>query len=195
VFAEGGIPLNVEHLAEQLRRDLWRVGVRRPQLHESTKGHQRIRAHDLRATLVTISPATGKSETWISDRTGHRFHEMIETYRRRSRTRNLGDLGPLCELIRELQKASDWAANGQRHHRTGGEIGRRSGFRFRADGGRFSGDRENKPDRRSEETRKRGPSPGQGAIEGQSGDPGYPGRPGRTRAGEGSGEGSRRGQV
>jgi integrase len=131
VFAEEGVPVNVEHLAEQLRRDLWRVGVRRPQLHESTKGRQRLRAHDLRATFVTIALATGKTETWISDRTGHRSHAMIETYRRRSRTWNLGELGPMCELIPELQKGADWAANGQQTHRTGGEIGRRSGFRFR----------------------------------------------------------------
>ena len=98
VFADG-VALNVEHLAEQLRRDLWRVGVRRPQLHETTKGRQRLRAHDLRATFVTISLATGKTETWVSDRTGHRSHEMIETYRRRARTWNLGELGPLCDLI------------------------------------------------------------------------------------------------
>ncbi len=131
VFAEGGVPLNVEHLAVQLRRDLWRVGVRRPQLHENTKGRQRIRAHDLRATFVTIALATGKTETWISDRTGHRSHEMTETYRRRSRTWNLGQLGPLFELIPELGNGIDWAAYGQQTHRTGGETGRRSGFRFR----------------------------------------------------------------
>jgi integrase len=129
VFAEDGVPLNVEHLADQLRRDLWRVGVRRPQLHENTKGRQRIRAYDLRATFVTISLATGKTETWISDRTGHRSHAMIETYRRRSRTWNVGVLAPLHEWIPELSRP-DWAANGQQHHRTGGETGRRSGFRF-----------------------------------------------------------------
>jgi hypothetical protein len=48
VFAEHGVPINVEHLADQLRRDLWRVGVRRPQLHENTKGRQRIRARPTR---------------------------------------------------------------------------------------------------------------------------------------------------
>jgi integrase len=102
VFAENGIPISVEHLAEQLRRDLWRVGIRRPQLHEKAKGRQRMRAHDLRATFVTISLALGKSETWISDRTGHRSHEMIETYTRKARTWNLGELGPLHALIPEL---------------------------------------------------------------------------------------------
>jgi hypothetical protein len=95
-----------------------------------TKGRQRIRAHDLRATFVTISLATGKTETWISDRTGHRSHAMIETYRRRSRTWNVGELAPLHDRIPELSP-SDWAVNGQRLHRTGGETGRRSGFRFR----------------------------------------------------------------
>jgi integrase len=96
---------------------------------ERTKGRQRIRAHDLRATFVTISLPTGKTETWISDRTGHRSHEMIETYRRRSRTWKPQRV-PLHGLIREL-RPSDWASIGQQQHRTGGETGRRSGFRFR----------------------------------------------------------------
>jgi integrase len=61
-----------------------------------------MRAHDLRATFVTISLATSKTETWISDPTGHRSHEMIETYRRKARTWNLGELGPLCDLVPEL---------------------------------------------------------------------------------------------
>ncbi len=105
VFAEDGIPLNVMHLAALLQSDLRRVGVSRPQLFERSKVRRPIRAHDLRATFVTISLATGKTETWISDRTGHRSHEMIEAYRRKARTWNLGELGPLHELIPELREA------------------------------------------------------------------------------------------
>ncbi len=134
VFAENGVPINVEHLADQLRRDLQRVGVTRPQLFERSKVRQPVRAHDLRATFVTISLATGKTETWISDRTGHHSHEMIERYRRKARTWNLGELGPLCELVPELRgvpSARIAPRIAPRKHRTGGEIGRRSGFRFR----------------------------------------------------------------
>lgn len=102
VFADDGVSPNFEHLAEQLRTDLWRVGVRRHQLHERSKVRQPLRAHDLRATFVTISLATGKTETWVSDRTGHRSHTMITRYRRKARTWNLGELGPLCDIIPEL---------------------------------------------------------------------------------------------
>jgi integrase len=90
------------HLAHLLRTDLRRVGVTRPQLFERSKTRQPVRAHDLRATFVTIGLATGKTETWISDRTGHQSHEMINAYRRKARTWNQGDLGPLHELIPEL---------------------------------------------------------------------------------------------
>ena len=102
VFAENGVPLNVHHLAEQFRNDLRRVGADRPQLFEKSETRQRIRAHDLRATFVTISLATGKTETWVSDRTGHDGHTMIDKYRRKARTWNLGELGPLYALIPEL---------------------------------------------------------------------------------------------
>ena len=106
------------------------IGPPRTSRATTASSYASIRAHDLRATFVTISLATGKTETWISDRTGHRSHEMIETYRRRSRTWNLGELGLLHELIPELCRP-EWALNGQQTHRTGGETGRRSGFRFR----------------------------------------------------------------
>jgi integrase len=106
VFAENGVPLNVMHLAKLLQDDLRRVGVTRPQLFERSNVRQPIRAHDLRATMVTIALANGRSETWISDRTGHRSHEMINAYRRKARTWNQADLGPMHELIAELREAT-----------------------------------------------------------------------------------------
>ena len=109
VFAESGVPLSVEHLAEQIRSDLRRVGVVRSQLFEGSATRQRFRAHDLRATFVTIALATGKTETWVSDRTGHDGHSMIERYRRKARTWNLGELGPLYALIPELADAEPTA--------------------------------------------------------------------------------------
>jgi integrase len=103
VFAENGVPIHVEHLAHQIRCDLRRVGVTGPQLFESSETRQRFRAHDLRATFVTIALATGKTETWVSDRTGHDGHTMIDKYRRKARTWNVGELGRLDQLIPELR--------------------------------------------------------------------------------------------
>jgi integrase len=89
-------------VAEQIRNDLRRVGVERAQLFEGSATRQRSRAHDLRPTFVTVALATGKTETWVSDRTGHDGHSMIERYRRKARTWNLGPLGALHGLIPEL---------------------------------------------------------------------------------------------
>ena len=134
VFAQAGVPLNVAHLADQLRRDLMRAGITRSQLFERSAVRQPIRAHDLRATFVTVALATGKTETWVADRTGHRSSGMIQAYRRKARTwsgLSLGTLAPLSACIPELSAAMIAPGIAPRIHRTGGGIGRRSGFRFR----------------------------------------------------------------
>jgi len=128
VFAEGGVPISTEHLADQLRADLARVGVTRPQLFERSAARQPIRAHDLRATFITISLATGKTETFVMDRTGHTTSLMVNRYRRKARSWNLGELGPLDLCIPELGVSAP--ASAPEINRTGGETGRRSGFRF-----------------------------------------------------------------
>jgi integrase len=129
VFAESGVPLNTDHLADQLRADLARVGVTRPQLFERSKARQPIRAHDLRATFITIALATGKTETWVMDRTGHTTSLMVNRYRRKARGWQLGELGPLDGCIPELSEVIA-PTIAPKTHRTGGETGRRSGFRF-----------------------------------------------------------------
>jgi hypothetical protein len=48
VFGDGDKPINVDHLAEQLRDDLAAVGVQRRELFESTARRKRLVAHDLR---------------------------------------------------------------------------------------------------------------------------------------------------
>jgi hypothetical protein len=58
--------------------------------------------HDLRGTLVTLSLANGKSETWVADRTGHTSSQMINRYRRAARSAQeleLGELHPLDVAI------------------------------------------------------------------------------------------------
>lgn len=94
-----------DNLGRALRRDLKTAGVKRAQLFTSSSERIHMRGHDLRATFVTINLANGKTETWISDRTGHKSSQMIARYRRMARTHaelNLGDLTPLASAIPEL---------------------------------------------------------------------------------------------
>jgi integrase len=92
-------------LAERLRRDLQTAGIKREVLFEHNKSRQRLRAHDLRATFVTINLALNRTETWVMDRTGHRSSEMVNRYRRSARTfaeLGLGPLLPMDEAIPEI---------------------------------------------------------------------------------------------
>lgn len=105
VFQEGGVPLNVASLAKRLRADLKEAGVKREKLFERSDRRLPIRAHDLRATFVTIALASGKTETWVADRTGHKSSQMINRYRRKARTwadQKLGSLLALHKALPEL---------------------------------------------------------------------------------------------
>jgi integrase len=78
----------------------------RAELFERNASRQPIRLHDLRATFVTVSLANGKTETWVSDRTGHKSSQMIALYARQARQWNelaLGPLGALDELLPEMR--------------------------------------------------------------------------------------------
>lgn len=102
VFAYEAHTISTQNLARQLRRDLVKAGINRPALFESTKSRLRMRAHDLRATFITLALAAGKSETWVADRTGHTTSAMINRYRRQARSAaevRLGWLLPLDELL------------------------------------------------------------------------------------------------
>lgn len=95
-------------LALLLRSHLEAAGLKkeRPELFESTAERKQIRVHDLRGTFVTVSLANDRTESWISDRTGHRSSAMINRYKRISRTfteLGLGRLAPLDEAIPELR--------------------------------------------------------------------------------------------
>ena len=79
--------------------------IDRPELFERGKNRLPIRVHDLRATFVTLSLANGKTESWVSDRTGHKSTLMINRYRRTARQASelgLGALAPLDLAIPEL---------------------------------------------------------------------------------------------
>ena len=75
-------------LPTTLRAHLTEIGLKleRMELFKSTTERIRIRGHDLRDTFVTVSLANGRTEAWISDRTGHRSSQMIGKYKRTART-------------------------------------------------------------------------------------------------------------
>jgi hypothetical protein len=87
-----------------------RVGTRqlrakRPELFTSIPERRQIRLHNLRGTFLTIALANGKSESWISHRTGHRSSAMLNNYKRVARTfeeLEAGDLLPLVDALPEL---------------------------------------------------------------------------------------------
>lgn len=96
-------------VAGRLRDYLREAGVTRVQLFESNDKRVPLRAHDLRASFVTVNLALGKTEAWITDRTGHRSSQMIYRYKRAARTHaelNLGGFLPLQEAIPELARAA-----------------------------------------------------------------------------------------
>lgn len=102
---EHGGRLNAEHAAEVLRAHLRLAGVTREELFVSNKHRQALRAHNLQATFVTLALASDKSETWISDRTGHKSSEMIRRYYRKARTfaeLGLRALAPMDQSIPEF---------------------------------------------------------------------------------------------
>ncbi|HXS17828.1 MAG TPA: DNA integration/recombination/inversion protein, partial [Polyangiaceae bacterium] len=64
---------------------------------------------DLRATFVTMSLAAGKTEAWVTDRTGHTSSTMLYRYKRAARTHaeaQMGSLRPLHEIIPELSQVT-----------------------------------------------------------------------------------------
>ncbi len=101
-----GLHLHVDHAAEILRRSLRNAGVDRPKLYQNGNNRLQIRAHDLRATFVTLALANGKTEDWVRQRTGHGSSIMLARYRRDAETAQelgLGWLHPLHEVIPELR--------------------------------------------------------------------------------------------
>lgn len=100
-----GAGLNVDHLAAQLREDLARAGIARSKLFTGSENRLRMRAHDLRATFVTVSLASGRTWEWCQQRTGH-GDAMKAKYRRTAaiwQAQQQGDLAPMHAAIPELR--------------------------------------------------------------------------------------------
>jgi len=93
--------------ATMFRRHLRDAGVERPELFEDGPSRVAIRVHDLRATFVTLALAGGRTETWVTDRTGHKSHAMVNRYRRAARMATelgLGWLEPFDHVLPEAPK-------------------------------------------------------------------------------------------
>ena len=99
-------------LAARLREALKTAGVTRKELHESTEHTGALRAHDMRATFVTISLAEGRQETWIRDHTAHKTTSMIDRYRRAARQFAELKVGPLGDLVAALGWGMTWGMAG-----------------------------------------------------------------------------------
>jgi integrase len=100
-----GAAIDRYEAATLLRADLLAAKVDRPELHDATSPLRRpVRLHDLRASMVTIGLANGRTEEWIRRRTGH-TSSALERYRRVASTLrelDLGDWKPLDQAIPEL---------------------------------------------------------------------------------------------
>ncbi len=125
------VEVDSHSMARMFRGHLRAAGIDRPALFEHSETRQQIRLHDLRATMITIALSTGRSETWVADRTGHKSSTMINRYRRAARTASelgLGDLSPLDQAIPELAPS----ATGEPGAPPGAAGGKGDGKRRRA---------------------------------------------------------------
>jgi integrase len=105
-----GLPLSADHAGLKLREALALAGQERPKLFQRDANRIPIRAHDLRATFVTLALALGKTEDWVMRRTGHSSSVMLARYRRDAETLREHDLGWLADLaasIPEFKKSNE----------------------------------------------------------------------------------------
>lgn len=137
---EQGQPLREDRdNAGRFRAHLRAAGIDREALYEKSDVRRPIRLHDTRATFITAALANGKSEAWVSDRTGHKSSVMINRYRRAARTvaeLGLGALAPMDVAIPELAGAApdpNGSGTGSGTEGSGGASGgRRKGQQSRA---------------------------------------------------------------
>ena len=104
-------PADPLSLAEVLRARLVEAKVDRPELHTRNAHRIALQLHDLRASFVTVALANGRSESWVSDRAGHRSSQMLAKYKRSARTADelkLGDWTPLDVALGLTKPAPAW---------------------------------------------------------------------------------------
>ena len=92
-----------------LEASLIKASMHRLELFTRTASRLALRVHDLRGAFITYALANGKTETYVSDRTGHGSSVMINRYRRVARTvveSRLGDLIQLGQGLPEVAAAT-----------------------------------------------------------------------------------------
>lgn len=97
------LPNKHQHHADVFRAHLLVAGVDRRELHQPGANTRSVRAHDLRATFITLALANGRSEAWVMARTGHRSSSMLNKYRRPAMLASeatLGELQPMASVLR-----------------------------------------------------------------------------------------------
>jgi integrase len=67
-------------MARNLRRWLWKAGVRRPELHQGSPTRKPLTWHDLRATGATWMAVRGDDPLKIKQRCGHASFTTTEIY-------------------------------------------------------------------------------------------------------------------
>jgi hypothetical protein len=100
----------VNNEAETFRVHLRLAGVDRPELFKTTTARKHVVAHSTRNSFITLALASGRTETWVADRTGHTSSVTINLYRQAARTAEelrLGWFAPLDTAIPELAKGAD----------------------------------------------------------------------------------------
>jgi integrase len=82
IVTDADVAYDRKRLATALRDDLKAVGVTRSlRFEEDAPNVEALRFHDLRSTFCTWARRAGKSDAWISERTGHELScDMINRY-------------------------------------------------------------------------------------------------------------------
>jgi hypothetical protein len=87
IVRDADVAYDRQRLATALRDDLKAVGVTRALLFEEEAPNvEPLRFHDLRSSFCTWARRAGRSDAWISERTGHELSGDPTVARRRSKT-------------------------------------------------------------------------------------------------------------
>lgn len=110
--------------ADILRLDLVRAGVRRPELL-GAENRIAIRLHDLRGSFITLALASGRTESWVQDRSGHQSTEMIARYRQLARTAAEVELGWWANAFESIPELARIQSVQESVQRRGRAVGRK----------------------------------------------------------------------
>ena len=125
------------HLAQDLRDHVTKAALWRPEF-ATGENRKQLDFHDLRGGFVSWALATGRTEAWVTDRTGHTSSRMIYRYKRRARHAvelGIQPPGSLLDAIPELR-----GPDGDGRKGGGSRKGTGSARPARSDAGRCGSD-------------------------------------------------------